>query len=139
MAVERLNQISECIDINIDNHQKLKEAAMTALGSKVVSKYKEKFAEIARDAVLEVADLERKDVNFDLIKICNKTGGSMEDSCLVNGIVLDKDISHPQMMKEFKDAKILLLTCAFEPPKPKTKHNINITSAEDYKKMYQQE
>lgn len=86
---------------------------MTALGSKVVSKYKEKFAEIARDAVLEVADLERKDVNFDLIKICNKTGGSMEDSCLVNGIVLDKDISHPQMMKEFKDAKILLLTCAF--------------------------
>ena len=128
MAVERLTQISESIDINCDNHLKLKEAAMTALGSKVVSKYKEKFAEIARDAVLEVADLERKDVNFDLIKIANKTGGSMEDSCLVNGIVLDKDISHPQMMKEFKDAKILLLTCAFEPPKPKTKHNINITS-----------
>ncbi len=136
MAVERLTQISEEIDINVDNHLKLKEAAMTALGSKVVSKYKEKFAEIARDAVLEVADLERKDVNFDLIKIATKTGGSMEDSCLVNGIVLDKDISHPQMVKEFKDAKILLLTCAFEPPKPKTKHNINITSAEDYKKMY---
>ena len=136
MAVERLTQISEEIDINVDNHLKLKEAAMTALGSKVVSKYKEKFAEIARDAVLEVADLERKDVNFDLIQIATNTGGSMEDSCLVNGIVLDKDISHPQMVKEFKDAKILLLTCAFEPPKPKTKHNINITSAEDYKKMY---
>jgi T-complex protein 1 subunit epsilon len=39
------------------------------------------------------------------------------------------------MGKEFKDAKILILTCAFEPPKPKTKHNINITSAEDYKKL----
>lgn len=42
-------------------------------------------------------------------------------------------------MKEFKDAKLLLLTCAFEPPKPKTKHTINITSAEDYKQMYQNE
>jgi T-complex protein 1 subunit epsilon len=40
------------------------------------------------------------------------------------------------MKKEFKDAKILLLTCAFEPPKPKTKHTINISCAEDYKTMY---
>jgi len=40
------------------------------------------------------------------------------------------------MMKEFKDAKLLLLTCPFEPPKPKTKHTINISSAEDYKTMY---
>lgn len=86
-----------------------------------------------------MADLERKDVNFDLIKIATKTGGCMEDSQLVSGIVLDKDISHSQMMKEFKDAKLLLLTCPFEPPKPKTKHTINITSAEDYKQMYQNE
>lgn len=40
------------------------------------------------------------------------------------------------MVKEIKDAKICILTCAFEPPKPKTKHNINITSAEDYKKLH---
>ena len=40
------------------------------------------------------------------------------------------------MAKEVKDAKICLLTCPFEPPKPKTKHNINISSAEDYKKLY---
>lgn len=110
---------------------------MTALGSKVVSKHKRQFAEIAKNAVLEVADLERKDVNFDLIKIATKASGCMEDSQLINGIVLDKDISHPQMGKEFKDAKILILTCPFEPPKPKTKHNINITNAEDYKKLYQ--
>ena len=137
MAIKRLTDISEEIDINADNHEKLVEAAMTALGSKVVSKHKRQFAEIAKNAVLEVADLERKDVNFDLIKIATKASGCMEDSQLINGIVLDKDISHPQMGKEFKDAKILILTCAFEPPKPKTKHNINISNAEDYKKLYQ--
>jgi hypothetical protein len=39
MSLERLNQIAERVDINANDHQKLKEAAMTALGSKVVSKY----------------------------------------------------------------------------------------------------
>ena len=53
--------------------------------------------------------------------------------------MIDKDFSHPQMPKEIKDAKILILTCPFEPPKPKTKHNINLTNAEDYKKLYEYE
>lgn len=43
------------------------------------------------------------------------------------------------MPKEINDAKICILTCPFEPPKPKTKHNLNISSAEDYKKLYIQE
>lgn len=43
------------------------------------------------------------------------------------------------MPKEIIDAKICILTCPFEPPKPKTKHNLNISSAEDYKKLYKQE
>lgn len=52
MAVQRLGEIGDSVDIQADNYLKLKEAAMTALGSKVVSKYQDKFAEIARDAVL---------------------------------------------------------------------------------------
>jgi len=86
-----------------------------------------------------VADLERKDVNLDLIKVEGKVGGKLEDTILVNGIVLDKDISHPQMSKEIKDAKIAILTCPFEPPKPKTKHKIEIDTAEKYEELRQQE
>jgi len=48
----------------------------------------------------------------------------MEDAQLVNGIIIDKDMSHPQMPKHIKDAKIAILTCPFEPPKPKTKHKV---------------
>ena len=48
---------------------------MTSLGSKVVSNFKRKLAEITKNAILAVADLERKDVNFELIKINGKTGG----------------------------------------------------------------
>ena len=112
---------------------------MTALGSKVVSQCQEHFADLAVRSVLSVADLDRKDVNFDLIKIVAKAGGALEDSEFIEGIVLDKDFSHPQMEKEIKDAKILILTCPFEPPKPKTKHGLEIKSAEDYEKLYNME
>jgi T-complex protein 1 subunit epsilon len=94
---------------------------------------------LALESVLHVADLERKDVNFDLIKIVAKAGGALEDSQFIEGIVLDKDFSHPQMQKEIVDAKVLILTCPFEPPKPKTKHGLEIKSAEDYEKLYAME
>lgn len=57
------------------------------------------MAEIAVNAVLSVADLARKDVDFELIKVEGKVGGQMEDSMLVRGVVVDKDFSHPQMPK----------------------------------------
>merc|ERR1711957_1049705 len=93
----------------------------------------------AVNAVVGVADLDRKDVNFDMIRMEGKSGGSLEDTELVNGIIIDKDISHPQMSKEIKDAKMCILTCPFEPPKPKTKHKLDVSSKEAYEKLYQQE
>jgi len=104
-----------------------------------VSRCQRQFAEIAVKAVLSVADLERKDVNLDLIKVEGKVGGRMEDTALINGIIVDKDFSHPQMPKVVKDAKLCILTCAFEPPKPKTKGNLNLHSVEDYRKLQELE
>ena len=100
-----------------------------------VSKVHDHFAKIAVDAVLSVADLERKDVDFELIKVDGKVGGSLEDSLLVKGVIVDKDFSHPQMPDEVRNAKLAILTCAFEPPKPKTKHKLDITSVEEFKKL----
>jgi T-complex protein 1 subunit epsilon len=99
----------------------------------------EKFAQIAVDAVLSVADLERKDVDFELIKVDGKVGGALEDTQLVKGVVVDKDMSHPQMPREVHDAKIAILTCPFEPPRPKTKHKLDIESVEEYKKLREYE
>eukprot|EP01022_Parablepharisma_sp_SALTPOND_P026646 TRINITY_DN64545_c0_g1_i1.p1 TRINITY_DN64545_c0_g1~~TRINITY_DN64545_c0_g1_i1.p1 ORF type:complete len:448 (+),score=66.35 TRINITY_DN64545_c0_g1_i1:1034-2377(+) len=139
IAVNHLKSTAKELDIKENANENLIKCAMTALGSKVVNKYQRQLAEICVKAVLSVADLERKDVNFDLIKIEGKVGGSLEDTHFVNGIVLDKEFSHPQMAKIVDDAKICILTCPFEPPKPKTKHTAEIKSAEDYKKLYQQE
>ncbi|KDN45664.1 hypothetical protein RSAG8_04748, partial [Rhizoctonia solani AG-8 WAC10335] len=113
--------------------------AMTSLGSKIVSKAHQKFAQIAVDAVLSVADLQRKDVDFELIKVDGKLGGALEDTALVQGVVIDKDFSHPQMPRSVSDAKLAILTCPFEPPRPKTKHKLDITSVEEYKKLREYE
>jgi T-complex protein 1 subunit epsilon len=64
-----------------------------------------------------------------------KVGGKLEDATLVNGIVIDKDMSHPQMPKLLKDAKIAILTCPFEPPKPKTKHKVDIDTVEKFETL----
>lgn len=139
IAVKKLESIQEDVNITKNNYDYLRKCAMTALGSKVVSKCQAHFADLAVKSVLNVADIERKDVNFDLIKIVAKAGGALEDSTFIEGIVLDKDFSHPQMEKEIKDAKVCILTCPFEPPKPKTKHGLEIKSKEDYEKLYQME
>lgn len=139
VAVNEVTRISREIDIHADNHAALMKAAMTALGSKVVSSHQKELAKIAVDAVLAVAVLDRRDVNFDLIKVEGKVGGKLEDSCLIHGIVIDKDFSHPQMPKRVEDAKIAILTCPFEPPKPKTKHKLEIESAEQYRQLHEQE
>mmetsp|Transcript_97342 Transcript_97342/g.313659 ORF Transcript_97342/g.313659 Transcript_97342/m.313659 type:complete len:544 (-) Transcript_97342:121-1752(-) len=137
VAVKRVQEIAKTVDIMADDKAALRKAATTALGSKVVSSRKDQLAGISVEAVVSVADLDRRDVNFDLIKVEGKVGGKLEDSALIRGIVVDKDFSHPQMPKIVKDARMAILTCPFEPPKPKTKHKLDIRSAEDYKKMYE--
>lgn len=138
-AIERLDEIAESFPIDLENPESLIETAMTTLGSKIVNRCHRQFAQIAVDAVLQVADMEKKDVNFELIKVDGKVGGKLEDSLLVKGVLLDKDMSHPQMEKNLKDAKIAILTCPFEPPKPKTTHKLDIKSGADYEKLREYE
>jgi T-complex protein 1 subunit epsilon len=139
VAVEHLASIADRYEFTKENREPILETARTTLSSKIINISKEKMAQIAVDAVFAVADFERKDVNFDLIKVEGKTGGRLDDTELIQGIVVDKDMSHPQMPKELKDVKMCILTCPFEPPKPKTKHKLDIDSAEAYEKLYIQE
>lgn len=140
-AVKHLESIADSFPVNPDNLEPLIKTAMTTLGSKIINKCHRQMAEIAVNAVMAVADLEKRDVNFELIKVEGKVGGKLEDTMLVKGVVIDKDFSHPQMPKELRDVKLAILTCPFEPPRPKTKHNLDVQSVEDYKELrkYEQE
>ncbi|KAH7446013.1 hypothetical protein KP509_01G032800 [Ceratopteris richardii] len=139
IAVEHLSNIATKFEFSSTNIEPLVQTCMTTLSSKIVSRCKRKLAEIAVKAVLAVADLERRDVNLDLIKVEGKVGGKLEDTELIEGIIVDKDMSHPQMPKRIENAKIAILTCPFEPPKPKTKHKVDIDTVEKFESLREQE
>ena len=121
-----MEKIADQIMFSKSNMEPLLETAMTTLNSKIINVAKKQMAELAVKAVASVCDWERKDVNFDLIKVEGKTGGSVEDTQLIKGIVIAKDISHANMPKVIKNAKIAILTCPFEPPKPKVKQHYSL-------------
>jgi T-complex protein 1 subunit epsilon len=119
IACAHLETIADTVPWSPEDTSNLLATASTTLSSKIINRFQSQMAKIAVDAVLAVADLQNKDVNFDLIKVEGRVGARLEDTMLVRGIVLDKPMAHPQMRKVVQDAKIAILTCAFEPPKPK--------------------
>lgn len=132
VAVEHLSSICEEIDVTSATAEVLLKTAKTSLGSKIVSKCHDLFAKIAVDAVVSVVDFARKDVDFQLIKVDGRVGGELSQSRLVRGVVIAQEFSHPQMSKEVRDARIAILTCPFELPKPKTKHKLDVTTVEEF-------
>lgn len=138
-AILHLDTIAEKYPVDPKNLEPLVLTAMTTLGSKIINRCHRQMAQIAVDAVMAVADLETRDVNFELIKVEGKVGGKLEDTRLVRGVVVDKDFSHSQMPKELKDVKIAILTCPFEPPKPKTKHKLEVSNVKEYNALHQYE
>lgn len=134
-STEHLKTITDDFKGTPENLEPYIDIAMTSLGSKIVNKHHRQMAEIAVQAVLAIMDPVTRDVNFELIKIEGKVGGRLEDTVLVRGVVVDKDFSHPQMPKRLEDVKLAILTCPFEPPKPKTKHKLDVTSVDDYRAL----
>ncbi|OIR58532.1 MAG: T-complex protein 1 subunit epsilon [Amphiamblys sp. WSBS2006] len=139
VAVQRLDEIVETIEFSESNRERLLDMAQTSLNSKVVSRNKKQFAQIAVDAVFRVADRERRDLNMELIKVIGHPGGEVGDTRLFDGVLLEKPFSHPQMPSEITDAKIAILTCPFEPPKPKTKHKLTISDVSEFAKLQEYE
>jgi T-complex protein 1 subunit epsilon len=76
IAIKHMNTIVDSIQFSAKDTSRLVEIVTTTLGSKVINSVKKKMAQLAVDAVLAVADIERKDVNLDLIKLVGKVGGS---------------------------------------------------------------
>uniref|UniRef100_A0A8B9JIG4 T-complex protein 1 subunit epsilon n=1 Tax=Astyanax mexicanus TaxID=7994 RepID=A0A8B9JIG4_ASTMX len=99
IAIEHLDKIGDSFPVDPSNTEPLIQTAMTTLGSKVINRCHRQMAEIAVNAILTVADMERKDVDFELIKMEGKVGGKLEDTQLIKGVIVDKEFSHPQMPK----------------------------------------
>jgi len=139
-AVEILDGMS--IKSGIDDEEGLKNAAMTCMSSKIVSESKEKLAQITMDAIKAIAEKKEDGTwvaDIDKVQIQKKEGDSIDDTGLIKGIILDKEVVSPGMPKFVKEAKILLLQSAIEIEKTEFDAKLQITSPEQIQQFLDEE
>ena len=126
-AVEALDKVG--ITVDPKDRATLKKVAMTSMGSKAVGAARDQLAEIAIDAVKQIAEQrgEKRIADIDHIQIIKKEGKSLFDTQLVRGIVVDKEVVHASMPKRVENAKIALLDCPLEVEKTEFNAEIRIS------------
>jgi len=143
LAQEKAEEVLEeiAIDIDPDDEEILKKIAMTAMTGKGVETARDYLAELVVKAVKQVAEEEDGEIVIDTdnIKIEKKEGGSLEDTKLIYGIVIDKEKVHPAMPRKVEDAKIALLNCPIEVKETETDAEIRITDPEQLQAFIEEE
>ena len=142
-AADRAIEILESIatSVKVEDQSTLKKIAMTAMHSKGLGNAREHFADIAIEAVQQITE-KRGDSNYadiDNIQLVKKEGKSLMDTELVRGIIVDKEVVHPGMPKQIKNAKIALLDAALEIEKTEISAEIRINDPSQMKAFLDEE
>jgi len=138
-AKEYIKDIAD--QVTADNKSTLLKIAKTSMQTKLVRKNSDQLADMVVQSVLAVA--EKNDSNYivdiDDIKVEKKSGGSIADSSILQGIVLDKEVVHSGMPKKVTGAKIALINTALEISKTETDAKINISNPQQMKSFLDEE
>ena len=138
-AMEALEEIAE--KVTPSDKDWLVKVARTSMQTKLVFKEAEELAELVVDATLAVAEKAEKGyrVDIDNVKVEKKPGGSLKDTKLIQGIVLDKEVVHSGMPKVVEKAKIALVSAPFEIEKTEFDAKLNINDPSMMKKFLDEE
>ena len=138
-AIETLREIA--IRVEPTDKAFLNKIAKTSMASKMVSADSKELSDMVVDAVLAVAENsgEGSRVDIDNIKVEKKAGGSISDTKLIHGIVLDKEVVHAGMPKRIENAKIAVVNSALEIEKTEFDAKININSPNQMQQFIDEE
>jgi thermosome len=138
-AMETLEQVAE--KVTPDSKDWLVKVARTSMQTKLVFKEAEELAQMVVDATLAVAEKADRGyrVDIDNVKVEKKPGGSLKDTKLIQGIVLDKEVVHSGMPKVVEKAKIALVSAPFEIEKTEFDAKLNINDPSMMKKFLDEE
>jgi thermosome len=138
-SIELLNNIA--IKVTSNEKEQLIKIAKTSMQTKLVSKESDDLANIVVTAAQQVSESRNGSTKVDLddIKVEKKSGGSIKDTKLIKGIVLDKEVVHGGMPKRVEKAKIALINSALEIEKTEFDAKLNITSPEQMKRFLDEE
>ncbi len=139
-AAEKSMEILQtlAVKVTVKDEDLLRKIAITAMTGKGSQAARDDLATIAVNAIKAVVD-EDGSVDTDNITVEKKVGGSIGDSVLISGVVIDKDRLHPSMPKKVIDAKIALLNAAVEIEKTEVDAKIQITSPDQLQAFLDQE
>jgi thermosome len=139
-AIDVLNNIAQKIDA--DQKEQLTKVAKTAIQTKLIAREADHVAQIVVSAILQVAEKTVDSgykVDTDDIKVEKKAGGSLADTKLIKGIVLDKEVVHGGMPKRVEKARIALINSALEIEKTEFDAKINISSPDQMNMFLEEE
>ena len=125
-ALEILSEISK--KVSPDDREILLQVASTSMESKLISEDSESLSKIVVDSIMNITETSdnKSSVDLDNLKVEKKAGGSIQDTALIKGIVLDKEVVHSGMPKKIQQAKIALLNTAMEVEKTEMSAEIRI-------------
>ncbi|KAH3680261.1 hypothetical protein WICMUC_000442 [Wickerhamomyces mucosus] len=138
-ALEIIHQVSTPIDI--DNEPAMIKLIGASIGTKYVHQWSELMCKLSLQAVKTVLvddGAGHKEIDIKrYIRVEKIPGGEIEDSEVLQGVLLNKDVTHPKMKRHIENPKIILLDCPLEYKKGESQTNIEITKEEDWNRILQ--
>jgi len=138
-ALELLAKLAKTV--KPDDRESLIKIAKTSMQSKLVSEDSAPLSKLVVDAILKIVekDGDKHSVDLDNLKVEKKAGGSIDDTSLINGIVLDKEIVHSGMPTKAEKAKIALVNAALEVEKTEMSAEIRISDPTQMQQFLEEE
>jgi len=138
-ALELLAKLAKTV--KPDDRESLIKIAKTSMQSKLVSEDSAPLSKLVVDAILKIVekDGDKHSVDLDNLKVEKKAGGSIDDTSLINGIVLDKEIVHSGMPTKVEEAKIALVNAALEVEKTEMSAEIRISDPTQMQQFLEEE
>eukprot|EP00038_Savillea_parva_P007703 m.171971 g.171971 ORF g.171971 m.171971 type:complete len:536 (-) comp13453_c0_seq1:153-1760(-) len=138
-AIELLeNDISVPVDIN--NEEQMASIVRSCIGTKLMKQWEKLAVQISLEAVKTVtiaaATGGKPEVDIKrYAKVEKVPGGQLEDSCVLNGIMVNKDVTHSKMRRRIENPRILLLDCGLEYTKGESQTNVEVTKEGDFARL----
>ncbi|XP_011191223.1 T-complex protein 1 subunit gamma [Zeugodacus cucurbitae] len=128
------------VPLDVNNKEKMAEVVKACVGTKFIGKWSDLAVKIALDAVQTVALNENGRLEVDIkryAKVEKIPGGSIDESCVLKGVMINKDVTHPKMRRYIENPRIVLLDCSLEYKKGESQTNVEIIGEQDFTRMLQ--
>lgn len=137
-AIKVIDDISVPVDVN--NQEEMLQLVKSSLGTKFVSRWSDLMCNLALDAVRCVAQEDpatgMREVDIKRYARVEKIpGGEIEESKVLDGLILNKDVTHPKMRRRIENPRVVLLDCPLEYKKGESQTNIEITKEADWNRI----